>query len=128
VQSSTEFRPTTLFGKNMRPVAILLMLLFAAGCAENAPLLTQAKKDSLRALLDPKSSVAVPKDREGDFFEVIEAFAEGRRPDEFVRSIEFGSRSEATLLFADGGIHGGGSVTLGKKSGRWTITQKLYNL
>jgi hypothetical protein len=85
----------------MRRVSLFLMLLCTAGCAENAPQFTPAQKDSLRAFFDPNSGIAAPRDRESDFFAIVEAFAE---------------------------MHGGGSVTLRKKSGGWTIAQKVYFL
>ena len=117
-----------MLGKIMRRGFLLLLAFCVAGCTEEPPHVTASQKDSLRALFDSKSGVTVPKDRESDFFAIVQVFAASRRTDEYVRGVEFAGNSDATLLFSDGGMHGGGTVTLKKKSRRWTITQKVYFL
>lgn len=85
------------------------------------------KKEALRKLLDPEFVLtSVPENRQEDIYQILEAFAADRRPDELVRGVEFGSGSEASLSFSDQGMHGGGVAYLKKKEGRWVLDQKWY--
>lgn len=109
-------------------IAVILALVVTS-CTDNAPVVPPARKEALRKILLPKlAATSIPADREDDFFQIVDAFDVGRRKDEFVRSVEFAAGSEATLGFADGGMHGGGVVTLKKKAGKWTVAQKTYFL
>jgi hypothetical protein len=116
-------------GQNMKRFTAIVLagVLLVAGCADNSPPVSLVKKEELRQILDAKFVLtSVPKEREEELYRVLEVFAEGRRPDELVRSVEFSSSSEASLSFSDRGMHGGGGATLKKKSGKWTIAQKYY--
>src|SRR5688500_3113407 len=101
---------------------VLSALLALVGCADNSPRLSPAKKEALRAILDP-TFVFTPalRKREDEVYRMLEAFAENRKADELVRSITFSSTAEAELLFTDRGMHGGGSATLTRKGARWTV-------
>ena len=108
-------------------IAIVVM----AGCARDSVHFSEVRKIRLREILDPAFVAAsVPRDRDDDFYEVLEAFSASRSVpfNERVRSIEFSSSSEAELSFSDSGMHGGGSATFTKKGGHWVIQQKLHNL
>ena len=103
--------------------------LALASCSDRSPPVLPARKEALRKILDPKFTFSLPaKEVEEELYRVLEAFAEGRRADEFVRELEFTSRSEARLSFSDSGMHGGGSATLRKERGRWTVVTKLHFL
>ena len=111
-----------------RSLFIFVVLgLATAGCTDETPIVPSAQKEVLRKILAPEFvATSVPKEKEEEFFRVLEAFNVERRKNEFVRSVDFKSRSEATVSFADGGMHGGGVAFLKKKGGRWTIDPRLY--
>lgn len=97
------------------------------GCTDTTPTVPSAKKEALRKLLAREFvATSVPKEKEEEFFRILEAFDADRRTNEFVRSVEFKSGTEAILGFADGGMHGGGTAIAKKQAGRWTIGQKAY--
>jgi hypothetical protein len=117
----------------MRSLRLLLCLavvvLSVAGCAKNIPPVSSEQKAALRKLLDPKFAMpAEQKGQEDEVYRVLEAFGADRRPDEFVLSVAFTSRTVATVRFTDSGMHGGGTILLKKKGGRWTIEEKLHFL
>ena len=105
-----------------------MIILFAAGCAINPPIVSSARKESLRRCLAPGFQIAsIPSGSEEDFYRVLEVFDAERDKSEF--AIRFGlDRSEATVDFGNGGMHGGGVVFLKKKDGKWVTYMKSYNL
>ena len=111
-----------------RLLTIFFVLGFAVvGCTDTTPAMPSVKKEALRKILATEFvATSVPKEKEEEFFRILEAFEADRRKNEFVRSVEFKSDTEATLGFADGGMHGGGSAAAKKERGRWTISQKVY--
>ncbi|MDF9833138.1 hypothetical protein M2103_001360 [Ereboglobus sp. PH5-5] len=89
----------------------------------------RARKNTLRYLLDDRFDLSsVPKEREDDFYEIIEAFIQGQhhRRDEFIYKIQFTSPDAAELQFSDSGMHGGGVASTRKENGKWVIGLTLY--
>ncbi len=110
-------------------LGFLVVVLFIAGCRESAQQVPPARKEELRKFLDGAFVTAsIQKEREDDFYHVLEAFAVERRSDEFVRGVVFKSSSEADISFSTTpNLHGGrGDATAKKVDGRWVITQKVY--
>lgn len=110
-------------------LGFLVAVLATAGCRESAQQASFAKKEELRKILDAAFvTTSIPKEREEDFYRVLEAFSVERRSDELVRSIVFKSASEADISFSTSpNLHGGGGdATARKVDGRWVITQKVY--
>ena len=110
-------------------LSFLVVVFITAGCGENAQQVPFAKREALRKILDETFVAAsIPQEREEDFYRLLEVFAEGRRPDEFVHSVVFKSASEADISFSGSpNLHGGGGGATAKKlNGRWMITQKVY--
>ena len=117
-------------GRRKMPYRLLIALLLSvalSGCADDSPAVPLARKEALRKILAPEFlATSVPPKKEEDFFWVLDAFDAGRRKNELVRSVEFTSGTEASIDFANGGMHGGGGATAKKKGGKWTIDQKFY--
>jgi hypothetical protein len=110
-----------------RPLTLCFALVFmASACADRSPPVPLAKKEELRKILAPTFDLtSVPPGQEEDFYRVLEAFAETRRPDEFVYRIDIGS--DAGVWFRNSGMHGG-AASVKKKWGAWVIDQKFYNM
>ncbi len=110
-------------------LSLLVVVLFATGCTKDTQPVSPAKKEGLRKILDEAFVVtSIPKEREEDFYRILEAFAEGRRPDELVSSVVFKSEIEADISFSTSpNMHGGrGDATAKKSNGRWTVIEKVY--
>jgi len=110
-------------------LSFFVVVLLTAGCRESGEQVPLAKKEELRKFLDAAFVTAsIPKEKEEDFYRVLEAFAVERRSDELVRSVVFKSAVEADISFSTSpNLHGGrGDATAKKVDGRWVITQKVY--
>jgi len=108
---------------------LLSLLLAVAAFAADSSASPETRKESLRKFLTPEFVLtAIPKEREEDFYLVLEAFVAVRRRDEFVRSITFESATSASLAFSNSGWHGGGTAAPKKVDGKWVIGDKWYYL
>ena len=100
--------------------------LALAGCSDTEPTVPLTKKEVLLKTLHVQFVLtSVPKEREENFYQIIDVFSAGRESDEFVRSVDFSSDTTASLSFSNGGMHGGGIATFTKKDGKWMIDKKL---
>jgi hypothetical protein len=71
---------------------IFAAALIAFGCTYVSPPIAAGKKEELRKILHPKFvSASIPKEKEEEFYGVLEGFTDRRRPDELVRSVKFRS-------------------------------------
>ena len=111
--------------KTIAPAVLLLL----AGCASGpaGPTgLSATRSRTLEKMLVPQFDVAtVPAQYRADFYAVLDIFARGRRPDEFVLRAEFALTGEITLYFSNSGMHGGGFAIFRRQNGQW-IEDKGY--
>jgi hypothetical protein len=115
------------FGKKMRcSLVILAVVGVLSGCTQLPRAIAPERRINLEQYLDARFEIAsVPKDRDADFYQILDLFAAERSADQFVRSVKFVSASEAKLSFS-GKPHGGGEFTFTKTKGQWTISERFW--
>ena len=109
----------------MTRLASVLLAFALLGCAAESSF-SEARRQELRGTLAENFVLtAVPKDKEDEFYRVLDAFAKERESNEFVSAVDFRSSDEALVSISVLGKEVG-LAELTKKRGHWVITRKSH--